>query len=849
LAIEVEQVRIWGRRPSRAAGYATAVGLAGLAQGVRPLLEPHLFIPYTPFLVMAGAIGGLGPGLAATLICTLESLLFTAVPRDAQTWAGAATLVLTGVVTSLVFEALKRDGERLRRAYTELATVHAESKLAEEKLGAAHSNMVSILDSISDGFVVFDRDWRYTYVNAAAARMVHMSPEELLGKKLWDLWPHAWDSPFGTAYRRAVEENIPGRVEAFYPEPLNAWFEVRCYPSPEGLSLFYNDVTERRRSEQELRESQERLSLVIKATGLGLFDWFPQTGRIVWSDAARQHLGVPLEAPASYETFLRSVHPADRERVNDVIRHVLRRDRGGHYETEYRTVGLEDGIVRWLSGWGTVFFDENGLPERFLGVTLEISARKRLEDQFLQAQKLESVGRLAGGVAHDFNNLLTVIIGYAQMLLGDLPGEDASRDPVQEIVYAASRAEELTRQLLAFSRNQVSEPRNIVLNDTLRNFEKMLRRLLGEDVALRLSLGPDAAVIRADPGQIEQVVMNLAVNARDAMPEGGRLVIETAAIMADEEFADAHFGMTPGPYAVLSVRHRRGNVGGNKGTHIRAVLHHQGAGQRHRTGIVDGIWNRAAVGRRHLALQRARLRHYVQDFLSRGGSPRGRPGSGAGSGPSCRGCHHPAGGGRAEGPPLHAADSGTAGLQGAGRGRWPGRAGAGPRAQRTDRPAAGGRHYAGDGRRGTGAAVRPGTAGYSGAVHVGIYRSALAAAAAPDPEALYGVGAAHANPRADPPQVKGAAGYFSLRARSKSSLSFAVILSATSALAPRKRAPRLSWVVDQMTSPALLTRRTAARASWRRSVACSDSLSPAAMPAVIPRESRVYAPLRVPIFP
>jgi PAS domain S-box-containing protein len=462
-------------------------------------------------------------------------------------------LVLTGVVTSLVFEALKRDGERLRRAYTELATVHAESKLAEEKLGAAHSNMVSILDSISDGFVVFDREWRYTYVNAAAARMVHMSPEELLGKKLWDLWPHAWDSPFGAVYRRSVDENVPGRVEAFYPEPLNAWFEVRCYPSPEGLSLFYNDVTERRRSEQELRESQQRLSLVIKATGLGLFDWFPQTGRIVWSDAARQHLGVPLDAPASYETFLRSVHPADRERVNDVIRHVLQRDRGGHYETEYRTVGLEDGIVRWLLGWGTVFFDGTGLPERFLGVTLEISARKRLEDQFRQAQKLESVGRLAGGVAHDFNNLLTVIIGYGQMLLGDLPRQDGMREPVQEIVYAASRAEELTRQLLAFSRNQVSEPRNIVLNDTLRNFEKMLRRLLGEDVALKLSLGPDAGVIRADPGQIEQVVMNLAVNARDAMPEGGRLVIETTAIMADEEFAEAHFGMTPGPYAVLTV--------------------------------------------------------------------------------------------------------------------------------------------------------------------------------------------------------------------------------------------------------------------------------------------------------
>jgi two-component system cell cycle sensor histidine kinase/response regulator CckA len=543
--------RIWLKRPPPAIGYAIAVALSALAQAVRPLLQPHLLVPYVPFMVMSGAIGGLGPGLLATLLCTLESLYFPG--PSTQGWLGTEALVLTGVMTSLLFEGLKREGERLRRAYSELAALHAESKVAEEKLGAAHGRMVSILESISDGFNVFDREWRYTYVNPSAARMVHKTPAELLGNRVWDVWPHAWDSPFGVAYRRAVDEKIPVQVEAFYPEPLNAWFEVRCYPSPEGLSLFFNDVTERKRAEQELRDSQERIALVMKATGLGTFDWYPQTGRILWSESARMHLGLPSDAPASYETFLRAVHPADRDRVNDIVRHVLRRDRSGHYELEYRTIGLDDRVVRWVSAWGTVFFDESGLPDRFLGMTLDITSRKRLEEQFRQAQKLESVGRLAGGVAHDFNNLLTVIMGYGQMLLGDLEPQDPMRESLEEIAHAAARAEELTRQLLAFSRNQLSEPKNIVLNDTLAKFEKMLGRLLGEDVSVRLSLGPDAGVIRADPGQIEQVVMNLAVNARDAMPQGGRLVIETSAILADEQFAEAHFGISVGPYVVLTV--------------------------------------------------------------------------------------------------------------------------------------------------------------------------------------------------------------------------------------------------------------------------------------------------------
>jgi signal transduction histidine kinase len=193
-------------------------------------------------------------------------------------------------------------------------------------------------------------------------------------------------------------------------------------------------------------------------------------------------------------------------------------------------------------------------PEpRFLCFIIDLTERKRLEEQFRQAQKLESIGQLAGGVAHDFNNLLTIISGYAFTVLSDLPVQHPVYESIEEISKAASRAADLTRQLLTFSRNEVVEPKNIVLNDTIRNFDRMLRRLIGEDIELILHLDPEVGEIRADPGHIEQVIMNLAVNARDAMPTGGKLIIETSRVFVDEQFPRMHPSIATGSYVMLTV--------------------------------------------------------------------------------------------------------------------------------------------------------------------------------------------------------------------------------------------------------------------------------------------------------
>jgi PAS domain S-box-containing protein len=220
--------------------YLCAILLAAAAQlATLPFNEPRSvsLVLFAPFVVVSAMVLGLGPGLLTTTLCALEASYFLldpigsfgmGQPRD---WDRLGALIATGVTASVLAEWRRR---------------------TKEQLAEAHRKAIAFLESISDGFNAFDREWRYTYVNSAAAKMVGKTPTELLGKNIWELWPQAWDSPFGAAYRRAVAENVTLRVEAFYPEPLNLWFDVRCYPSTEGLSLFFSDITERKRIEEKL---------------------------------------------------------------------------------------------------------------------------------------------------------------------------------------------------------------------------------------------------------------------------------------------------------------------------------------------------------------------------------------------------------------------------------------------------------------------------------------------------------------------------------------------------------------------------------------------------------------------
>ncbi len=244
--------------------------------------------------------------------------------------------------------------------------------------------------------------------------------------------------------------------------------------------------------------------------------------------------------------FLQTVSPVSVQEMDNIL------GRRNRWEGELVHT-CRDGRKVTVESHQVQLQDASGEPGGILEINRDVSDRKHLEEQLLQSQKLESVGQLAGGVAHDFNNLLTVINGYSAMALEDLSPDDDLRELIEEICKAGDRAASLTRQLLTFSRRQVRTLSNLVLNDSVADVEKMLRRLIGEDVDLILSLDPEPAVIRNDRGHIEQILMNLAINARDAMPKGGRLVIETSHGIVDELYAEVHFKLVPGNYAMLIV--------------------------------------------------------------------------------------------------------------------------------------------------------------------------------------------------------------------------------------------------------------------------------------------------------
>lgn len=240
----------------------------------------------------------------------------------------------------------------------------------------------------------------------------------------------------------------------------------------------------------------------------------------------------------------------------------------GHLQSYEIDLKKKDGSLLSVEVHAMVFNGSDGQPHEVRCIMRDVTERKRLEEQLRQAQKMESVGRLAGGVAHDFNNLLTTIMGYTQLGMMEMPVGHQASEHLQQVVEAAERAATLTRQLLAFSRRQIIDPKVFNVNDLVRNMEKMLHRLIGEDIEMTAFLAPDLGQAKLDPGQMEQVLMNLVVNARDAMPVGGKLTIETANVILDEEYAKLHADVTPGQYVMLAV----GDTGTGMTQEVKAHL-------------------------------------------------------------------------------------------------------------------------------------------------------------------------------------------------------------------------------------------------------------------------------------
>jgi PAS domain S-box-containing protein len=413
-----------------------------------------------------------------------------------------------------------------------------------------------------------DIEGRYLGMNRTCEDFFGKSKEELTGKNVFDTHPPELARIY---YAKDAELFEKQRTQIYESTVMNARGELHdvifnkasltdTSGSIIGLIGAILDITARKQAETALRLSEERLQLTLNTSQIGIWDWDIKKDTWYASPIFYSMLGYdPAHGPADRSEWLERVHPEDRDAVAQKIATVLQ---GGasiyQYEARMRHA---DGSYKWHSVIGhAIEWDDEQKPTRLIGVRIDVTERKlaeaeniKLQAQLQQAQKMEAVGQLAGGVAHDFNNMLGVILGHAEMALEQADQVQPIFAHLDEIRRAAARSADITRQLLAFARKQTVAPKVIDLNETIEGMLKMLRRLIGEDINLAWLPGAGLWPIKMDPSQIDQILANLCVNARAAIAGVGKIIVETGNKVVDENYCDTQAGFVPGEYVRISV--------------------------------------------------------------------------------------------------------------------------------------------------------------------------------------------------------------------------------------------------------------------------------------------------------
>ena len=415
------------------------------------------------------------------------------------------------------------------------------------------------------GLCVVDSDLRFVHVNERLAEIDGVSVARHLGRTVRAVLPGVapelepvFRSVLATG-QPVLQREFHGTISA-QPGLERDWLADYC-PLKEGdkvvaVRVVVAEVTEQKRAQEALQQSEERLRIALEGNSEGVWDWDIRKGPAVFSAGYSRMLGYePEEFAKDYDSWRDLVHPDDIGRVDRAHSEHIYQNKKFRVELRMRR---KDGDWCWILSRGAVVErDAEGRALRMIGTHMDITEQKlaeeekaRLQEQLLQAQKLESIGRLAGGIAHDFNNLLTVVNGYTDLLLRGRAKDDPDYEIIDEIRAVGHRAAALTRQLLAFSRKQIRHPQPVIVDATLSNMHQIFSRLLGEDVQMKMMLNAGEAAIRVDPGQFDQILMNLVVNARDAMPGGGTLTIETKELGTDETSRT----VSPRSWVVISVK-------------------------------------------------------------------------------------------------------------------------------------------------------------------------------------------------------------------------------------------------------------------------------------------------------
>jgi two-component system cell cycle sensor histidine kinase/response regulator CckA len=566
--------------PGSWVAYAVGVVAVAVAAALSLVLYPRVLTsplaPFTIAVILAAWLGGLGPSLAATALSIVTAVFLPYRPGDFT--ASGSRLVVFAVIClaiGIVAESLVRSRRQAVEQATALQEQAMELEIANQELSESIDEAQQsrdVAEAAEQRYrILFDRSpsplWVYDLgtleflaVNDAAVAHYGFSRDEFLGMTLREIRPPEDVAALLESHRTGGRGLAASGVFRHRKrDGTIIWVEIRSHDMSFGdraaRLVLATDVTEQLRAREDMQSSKERLRVLVEASPLAIvgydLDWAVRS----WSRAAELMFGwSEREVVGQRPPFVPEDRTEESRRLHAAVL-------GGASLTGVQAVRQRrDGSLMDMSISASPLRDGAGDVVGFVSIYEDVTERTRTEralkaseEQLRQAQKMEAVGRLAGGVAHDFNNILTTIQSYAEFLATEFGEETPHLADLREIQKEADRAAGLTKQLLVFSRKQVLESQVLDLNAIVAETERMLRRVIGEDIELVTRLDPELGQIQGDAVQFSQVLLNLAVNARDAMPEGGRLLIETVNVHLDEAYAVEHRGAVPGPHILLTV--------------------------------------------------------------------------------------------------------------------------------------------------------------------------------------------------------------------------------------------------------------------------------------------------------
>lgn len=435
-----------------------------------------------------------------------------------------------------------------------------ERKKVSEQLYKQKYFAENVIDTAHAIVMVIDKDFKIISVNRFFENLSGYKQEEIKGRNWVDIFVPA-------EYKRKVLDvvinSFNDKLEQDYINPITikngkrVEIEWHCSLLKDknnqniGLLSIGQDITKRLNAEKDLKLSEELLKRSQFMAHVGTWVMSTNDNRMYWSDETYRIFGYePDEISPRFEDFIGLIEESEREIVVSRLRDTAKKN---EHDFQRFVIKTKNNKKKYIENTCEHEYDKKGKLLSFIGTIHDITEKKELEDQFLQSQKMEAIGLLAGGIAHDFNNLLMVILCNCDLMLARSKKNDPLIEDIVEIKKSGQRAAELTRQLLAFSRKQVLKPQIVDINMVVKDLEKMIGRLVGEKIELVTVLNPDLTTVRTDRGQLDQVIMNLVVNARDAMPKGGKITIETANVKLSNEYTRRYSDIKPGNYVMMAV--------------------------------------------------------------------------------------------------------------------------------------------------------------------------------------------------------------------------------------------------------------------------------------------------------